>query len=181
MAIATGLRQGELLGLRWENVDIESASITVRNSLSRVEGTFVFTQPKTDKSARTVFLEPSAVQALRRQQDHEDQAKLAAGDSWEEWGLVFSTTRGTPQHASNVTHRVQKLMEEAGVPRKTFHNLRHSAASLLYANGADIKMIQDVLGHSQISLTANTYTHLGEAMKREAASKMGSALDSLNE
>ena len=72
-------------------------------------------------------------------------------------------------------------MEEAGVHKRTFHNLRHSAASLLYANGADIKMIQEVLGHSQISLTANTYTHLGEAMRREAAAKMGTALRSLSE
>lgn len=71
-------------------------------------------------------------------------------------------------------------MEEAGVPRKTFHNLRHSAASLLYANGADIKMIQEVLGHSQIALTANTYTHLDEAMRKEAAVKMGAALGGLD-
>jgi integrase len=179
VAIATGLRQGELLGLRWIDVDFDGPSITVRNSLSRIDGTFQFTPPKTEKSARTVFLDPSAVQALRRQREQQEQAKLVAGD-WEDWGLVFSTTKGTPQYASNVTHRVQKLMEAAGVPRRTFHNLRHSAASLLYANGADIKMIQEVLGHSQISLTANTYTHLGETMRREAASKMGVALSGLD-
>lgn len=180
VAVATGLRQGELLGLRWRDVNFDDPSITVRNSLSRVDGSFQFTSPKTEKSARTVFLDPSAVQALRRQKEQQEHATLVAAD-WEDWGLVFSTTRGTPQFASNVTHRVQKLMQAADVPRKTFHNLRHSAASLLYANGADIKMIQDVLGHSQISLTANTYTHLGEAMKRDAASKMGAALSGLDD
>lgn len=181
VATATGLRQGELLALRWEDIDLETATLTVRNTLSQVDGAFTLTPPKTDKSRRKLALDPTTVDAVQRQRAQQELAREAAGDSWVEWGLVFSTTKGTPQDGSNVTHRTQRLFDEAGLPKKTFHNLRHSAASLLYANGADIKMIQDVLGHSQISLTANTYTHLGDAMRREAAAKMGHALSALSD
>lgn len=180
IALGTGLRQGELLALRWQDVNFQEKSIQVQNTLTRLNGQFVLSPPKTDKSQRKVFLDDSSMRALERQAKQIEEARLVAGTKWVDWGLVFSSTNGTPQHNSNVTHRVQKLMEEAGVPRKTFHNLRHSAASLLYANGADIKMIQEVLGHSQIALTANTYTHLDEAMRKEAAVKMGAALGGLD-
>lgn len=105
------------------------------------------------------------------------EARLAAGEKWQEWGLVFTTTVGTPLNPSNVTHRLQKLLAEADLPRQRFHGLRHCRASLLRSHGADLYAVKEVLGHSQVGLTANTYTHFSEELRRDAAERMGAALE----
>lgn len=119
-----------------------------------------------------LVLEPFTGNALRRQRNQQELARIAASDQWQQFNLVFTTTRGTPQDASNATHRVQRLMGDAGLPRKTLRNLQRIAASPLYTLAMDMKMIQEVLGHSQISLTANTYAHLSPALERDAADRM---------
>jgi integrase len=176
VAIGTGLRQGELLGLRREDVDLDNAVLRVRFALQRINGKPTFVEPKTQRSRRTLALDPLTVDALRRQEDRQLEARRAAGERWQEWNLVFTSTVGTPLNPSNVTHALQRLLEKAGLPRQRFHDLRHCAASLLLAEGADLRTIMDVLGHSQISLTANLYTHLSEELRRDAAERMGAAL-----
>lgn len=175
-AIGTGLRQGELFGLRWNDVDLDNATLTVRFALQRIGGGPTFVPPKTEKSRRTIALDPTTLEALKRQRVRQVEARLAVGKKWEDWNLVFTTTIGTPLDQSNVTRQFQKLLREAGLPHQRFHDLRHCAASLLLSEGAELRTIQEFLGHSQISLTANTYTHLSEKLRRDTADRMGAAL-----
>lgn len=179
-AIGTGMRQGELFALRWRDVDLDEAVLRVEHSMQRVDGVPTFVAPKTDKSRRTIALDPSTVDALGRQKANVELARQAARDRWQEWDLVFPSTHGTPLNSSNVTHQFQKLLKEAGLPHQRFHDLRHCTASLIASQGGDIKAIQEALGHSQISLTANTYTHFYDEMRRDTANRIGAALSGSN-
>lgn len=172
VAIASGLRQGELFGLRWRDVDLDAGTLTVRYAMQRIVGVPTFVEPKTVLSRRTVPLPPSAVAALRRQRTRQLEDRLLAGPHWQDWELVFASTVGTPLESCNVTHRFQRLLNEAGLPRQRFHDLRHCAASLLLSGGVPARTIMGILGHSQISLTMNTYAHLSPALERDAADRM---------
>ncbi len=184
VAIGTGLRQGELFGLRWKHVDLDDAFLTVRFAMQRIDGKPAFVEPKTKRSRRTLALDPTTVDALRRQRIAQLEARLLAGAQWQDWGLVFTSSIGTPLESSNVTHRFQERIADifaAGLKageltHQRFHDLRHCAASLLLAQGADMREIMEQLGHSQIHLTANTYTHLSKELKRATADRMGAAL-----
>ena len=178
VAIASGLRQGELLGLRWEDLDLEAGALTVRFAMQRVDGKQTFIEPKTHLSRRTVTLPASAVAALRLQRTRQLEERLLAGSRWQDWNLVFASTIGTPMEPSNVTHRFQRLVVDAGLPCQRFHDLRHCSASLLLATGASPREIMGRLGHSQISLTMNTYAHLSPALEREAADRLEALLTS---
>src|SRR5918998_9502 len=105
-----------------------------------------------------------AMAAFRMQRTRQLEQRLLAGDQWQDWGLVFTSSKGTPLDGPNVNHRLQKLLEQAGLPRQRFHDLRHGCASLLLAAGVPPRTIMGVLGHSQISLTLNTYSHLSPAL-----------------
>lgn len=176
VAIATGLRQGELFGLRWPDVDLDAGTLTVRHAMQRIAGVPTFVEPKTALSRRTVPLPPSAVTALRTQRVRQLEERLLAGGQWRDWALVFASSIGTPLDSRNVTTRFQRLLSEAGLPRQRFHDLRHCAASLLLSGGVPARTIMGILGHSQISLTMNTYAHLSPALERDAADRMESFL-----
>jgi integrase len=172
LALATGLRQGELLGLTWGDLDLDKATVRVRQQLQRIEGKLTLCPLKTDRARRTLALPAFAIDALRRQRVRQLEAQLLAGDRWQDLGLVFSSDVGTPRDASNLVHRYHKLLDAAGLPRKPFHNLRHSCASFLLAQGADLRTIMEKLGHSQISLTADLYAHVALSLKRQAADSL---------
>lgn len=172
IAIMTGLRQGELFGLRWEDVNLDEKFLTVRYALQRIEGKLQFVEPKTQLSRRTVYLTASAVTAFRNQRMRQLQERLMAGAKWNEWGLVFASSVGTPLEPSNVTKRLHELLEDSGLPRQRFHDLRHCTGSLMLASGATPREIMGVLGHSQISLTMNTYAHLSPALERAAMDRL---------
>ncbi|HEU0113818.1 MAG TPA: site-specific integrase [Thermomicrobiales bacterium] len=169
VAIATGMRQRELFGLRWEDVDLTAATVTVRVALQNVGGTKTFVEPKTPHSRRTIPLPASGVRALRAQHARQNGQRLAAGSRWQEWGLVFTARYGTPLDGSNVGARLKKALQAADLPRQRFHDLRHCSASLLLQGGVGMRTIMGRLGHSQISLTMNTYTHLSPELERDAA------------
>lgn len=176
VAIVSGLRQGELFGLRWEDVDPSAGTLFVRHALQRIDGAPTLVEPKTALSLRTVTLPASAVAALRVQKDRQTFERAHAGDLWHEGGFVFTSTMGTPLNPSNVDKRLKSLLAGAGLPRQRFHDLRHCAASLLLAGGVAPRMIMGILGHSQISLTMNTYAHLSPALERDAARALDSVL-----
>ncbi len=176
VAIASGLRQGELAGLRWQDVDLAAGTLTVRYAMQRVEGKPTFVEPKTALSRRTVTLPASAAAALKTQRVRQVEERLLAGDRWQDWGLVFASTIGTPLEPSNVAARLHKLLADAGLPRQRFHDLRHCAASLLLAGGVAPRTIMGILGHSQISLTMNTYAHLSPALEHDAARALDAVL-----
>ena len=172
MVLALGLRQGEALGLRWTDVDLERGTLRVQKQLQRIDGKLQLTEPKTERSRRTIALPGFALDALRGHRVRQLEERLVAGEQWQDHGLVFPSTNGTPLDPRNMVRQVHELLDRAGLPRKRFHDLRHTCATLLLVQGADLRVVMDVLGHSQISLTANTYQHVVESLKRDAADRM---------
>lgn len=176
VALAIGLRQGEALGLQWDAVDLEAGFIHVRKTLQRIRGEFRLEEPKTKRSRRSIALPDVALSALRSHKARQSEERLAAGKLWEDWGLVFSGPTGHPLHGPNVTRALQDLLEKAGLPRLTFHSLRHACATLLLAQGLSARVIMELLGHSNISLTMNTYSHVLGVLQKETAKQMDAVL-----
>lgn len=166
----TGLRLGEALGLRWDDVDLASGRLTVVRALQRQRGRGMqFVEPKSAASRRTVFLSQVAVAALRAHRSRQLEERLAAGPEWQETGLVFTTFRGTPLDAPWVCRRFHQALACAGLPPVRLHDLRHTAATLLLAGGTHPKVVQEMLGHSSVAITLGTYSHTVPAMHRQAA------------
>ncbi len=178
-AISLGLRQGEILGLRWDDLRLEGPDpiLTVRHSLQRKKGGGLeLVQPKTVKSRRTLSLPDVAVEAFKSRRAIQHQERLWAGKKWMETGLVFTTLMGTGVDQRRLLHHFYKLRDAAKLPKIRFHDLRHSAATLLLAQNVHPKIVSELLGHSTISLTMNTYSHVLRSMNREAAKQMDSVL-----
>ncbi len=175
-ALGTGLRAGELLGLRWQDVDLGRGTLAVRFQVQRVDGQVVFREPKSEDSRATIPLVPFVVDSLTRQRERVQQLKLLAGPRWREHQLVFPSQAGTPMDSSNVVHRFQAQLQRSGLPRMGMHDLRHGTATLLHGLGVDLRTIQAILRHSQISLTMNTYTNVGISIKHDALARIEEAL-----
>ncbi len=177
LALATGLRQGELLGLRWADADMDAATLTVQRTLQRYGGAFHLDEPKTERSRRTVPLPPLCVEALRRHRAMQAEERLRVGAAWQgQWGLVFCTALGEPLSGFAVTRHFQAALARAGLPRQRFHDTRHDAASFMLALGVPLRVVMEVLGHSQIHVTANTYAHIALDIQRDALSGVGALL-----
>jgi integrase len=176
VAIALGLRQGEALGLRWEDVDMDKCTLRVRYALQRIDGKPQLVEPKTHKSRRTIFMPQVTVNALRAHRIRQLEERLAAGERWKESGLVFTSTIGTPLDPRNAFRAFHDALQRAGLPHIRFHDLRHTCASLLLAQGVHPRVVMETLGHSQISLTMDTYSHVIPALQRAAADRMDALL-----
>ena len=176
VALALGLRQGEALALRWQDVNFENQTLRVTAALQRIDGRLQFVEPKTSQSRRTINLPAVIVTALREHRIRQLEEKLFAGSRWQESGLLFTSSIGTPLDGCNVTKGFQKMLERAGLPKIRFHDLRHTCASLLLAQGVHPRAIMETLGHSQISLTMNTYSHVMPAIRKEVADRMDEIL-----
>lgn len=164
LAIATGMRQGELFGLQWDDVDLDAGTIRIQRTASeRGDGEMTFGEPKTPKSRRTLPISPMTVKVLH---DHRaGQQAEGINSSW-----IFCNSVGGVLRRSNVLHRSFKpILKRAGLPNIRFHDLRHTCASHLLAKGANVKVVSEILGHSQIGITLNTYAHVFPETKREAA------------
>jgi integrase len=172
-------RRGELLGLLWEDVDLEGGVLTVRRSLQRVSGRTLLVEPKTARSRRTLQLPAFVVAAWRSHRARQAAERLAAGQRWQETGFVFTTVDGRPLDGMNVTHHFQRLLAKAGVRKCRFHDLRHSCATVLMAQGVPARVAMEILGHSQIGVTMNTYTHVLDELSRNAAGQMDAYLRGL--
>ncbi len=176
LVLAVGLRQGEALGLHWTDLELDGGTLSVRTALQRIGGKLCLVEPKTARSRRTITLPPVVVSALRLHRARQLQERLLAGANWQDTGLVFTTTIGTPMDARNLTKRFQKALEEAGLPKKRFHDLRHTCASLLLVQGVHPRVVMEILGHSQMSLTMDTYSHVMPTLQQEAAGLMEALL-----
>jgi integrase len=225
VATALGLRQGEALGLRWQDVNFEAGTLSVRQALERSGGDSAarrplaverreirkriaqapkrsaerrelrkqleanrarwrklrsglrFVEPKSSRSRRTIRMPQIVTTALKSHRKRQLEERMALGKEWPDSGLVFTSPIGTPLDPRNVTREFQAMLAAApNVPRVRFHDLRHTAATLLLAQGVDPRTIMETLGHSQISLTLNTYSHVLPALQADAAAKLDAIL-----
>ncbi len=177
-ALSLGLRQGEVLGLVWENVDLEARTLQVDAALQRQGGAYHRVEPKTWRSRRTLDLPPQLAERLRAHRLQQLEERLRAGDRWpgDGWDLVFTTTAGQPLSGAVVTHRFQDILVRAGLPRRRFHDLRHSAASFMLAQGVPLRVVMEVLGHSDIATTGNIYAHVARELTRDATVRVEAVL-----
>ncbi len=148
----------------------------VRASLAGVKTKIQFVEPKSARSRRTIALPSTVVKALTRHRVRQLEARLLAGQRWQEGGLVFSTPIGTPLDGRNVTREFKDMLATEGLPTIRIHDLRHSCATLLLVQGVSPRVVMETLGHSQVSLTLNTYSHVLPALQEDAASKMDAIL-----
>lgn len=147
--------------------------MTMAMQLQRVGGKLRHDETKTDDSTRVVALPRPCVQALRCHRAHQAAHRLAAGDRWTDSGLVFTTRKGTPIEPRNINRTFDTLITKIGVPRIRFHDLRHSCATLLYAQGVDLQTIKDLLGHSSIGVTSTIYVDVLREVQRDAVDRLG--------
>jgi integrase len=176
MALGSGLRQGELLALRWQDVDLGAGTALVNATLQRVAGEYRRLEPKTERSRRVVPLAGFAVEALRQQVENQSAMRLLKGDAWHnEQDLVFTTEYGRPLSGTVVTKTFKEKLEAHGLPVRRFHELRHGYATLLLAQGVDMRVIMELLGHTRLS-TSVIYTHVVNDLQTSAAVKLGQAL-----
>lgn len=176
MALTLGLRRGELLGLHWSDVDFDAATLRVNYGLQRFDGKLHLVEPKTEKSRRVLPLPSLLIDALRLHRTRQLEERLALGSNWQESGFVFASTIGTPMEPRNLNRTFDALLENAKLPKIRFHDMRHSCATMLLSQGVPQRTLMEILGHSQISLTMNTYSHVLPEMARAAIGTMDSVL-----
>jgi len=173
IALNTGMRKGELLGLKWQDVDWSNQSLHIRRQVQRFPGEgLLFVDLKTKFSRRSISLGEGSMQKLRDQGQLLDQDRMLAGERWQEHDLLFPNSVGGPQDPSNIASRFKQYSQEAGLPLIRFHDLRHTAASLMMQLGAHPKVVQERLGHSRIATTMDIYSHVSPSMQQEIAQKM---------
>ncbi len=178
LALTTGMRQGELLALHWSDVDLDRGTLLVRGTLSRTREGLVITTPKTSRSSRQILLTSQAVDALRVRQKQQHEEIQSAGAKWENLDIVFSTIQGGLIDKERVLRRHFKpAIEEAGLPPIRFHDLRHCAATIMIEAGVHIRVVADILGHADPSVTLRVYGHVMPAMHQQARSALESAFD----
>jgi integrase len=182
LALATGMRRGELLALKWQDINFASGTLQVRRILTRVPSKlpgkgYVESEPKTQKSRRNVVIAPFALVALKQHYQQQLEVKKKAGDAWRDHDYVFCTSVGTHLNPSkDVLDPLKLLLKKAGLPDIRFHDLRHSAATLLLSEGVHPKVVQELLGHSNISMTMDVYSHVLPGMQQDAISRLNSTL-----
>lgn len=170
LALFTGMRRGELLALRWSDVDLVIGQLSVNRSLACLnDGTYLFTQPKSARSRRTIALPPSAALSLK---DHQERQKLECvmqGMSWTHDALVFSNSEGKPWRPNSISRAWETTARHAGVKIIRFHDARHTHASIMLRQGIHPKIVQERLGHSSIAITLDTYSHVTAGLQEAAA------------
>jgi integrase len=178
VAVHSGLRQGELLGLRWQDVDWQAGELHVAQALQRLGGEYQLVEVKSRTSRRTVPLTADAVAALAQERQCQREAQLSAGGRWREPipGLAFTTSTGAPRSGSAVTHAFADALSAAGLPPMHWHHLRHAFAGLMLASGSDLGTVSSLLGHTSVNLTASTYAGVAPSLKRQAADRLGALL-----
>ncbi|MBF7084192.1 site-specific integrase [Desulfallas sp. Bu1-1] len=178
LAVYSGLQRGELLALRWQDVDLKEHTITIRQSINRTYvsggGTktkLTYLQPKTEKSRRTIPIPAEVVQELRRHKAKQARKKLL-GQTCRETDLVFTAEKGGPIDPRNLARKFETLLKKAGLPKVRFHDLRHGFATMLLKANEHPKTVQELLGHSTITTTLDIYSHVDEDIKKRAVEKI---------
>ncbi|GAA2355880.1 hypothetical protein Cme02nite_48760 [Catellatospora methionotrophica] len=176
MALRTGLRRGELLGLQWAAIDLVKAHLYVRRTLTRTKGGPTFQPVKTHRSARRIVLPRECLASLRRYHARQNIDRREAGPAWQDTGLVFANPTGGPLDPATVQRNHRAVCELADVRSIRFHDPRHTCATLLLEQGVDLVTIKDLLGHAQIHTTADAYSHVRLRLHRQAIESVSDAL-----
>jgi integrase len=185
LALTYGLRRGEVLGLHWSAVDWKAGTLAVTHGVKRIKNRdrsspqktrLIIAELKTPKSRRTLSLTPELVAVLRQHHARQAEARIAAGSLWRDHGLVFTTEVGTPIDPDSFSHTFARMCKQAGLGHWHPHELRHSGASLMLAQGTPLHVVSEVLGHASIAITKDVYGHLVEGDKRTAAESMSRLL-----
>jgi len=176
IALHTGMRRGELLGLLWRDVDLAKGVLHVRQGVVSVGSELRLTEPKTASGRRTIALDPICVRALREHRQRQNERRLALGTAWRDLDLVFTNEMGGMIDPGNLYHRFVALVAKASVPRIPFHGMRHTHATLLMKHGVHPKVASERLGHADITLTLQTYSHVLPQMQQEAAAIFAEAV-----
>lgn len=175
--LGTGLRRGELLALRWEDVDLSQGILHVKQDMVRTKSEgLIFQAPKTAKSRRTIPLPEEVVAELKRHKARQNEEKLALGPAYQDNNLVFTTEWGTPIEPRNFNRKFYQLRQKAGIEGVNLHALRHTYATRLLEKGVSMKAVQELLGHSKYGMTADIYSHVSPKLKREAVAELNGIL-----
>lgn len=166
---STGLRRGELLGLKWSDVDFAAGRVSVSRSLVRTEGGLILAETKTKAGRRSIPVPGRVMDALKAHRAAQAEARLSAGNAWNALDLVFCGENGCPLDPCAFVHLFQRVLRRAGLPRVAFHALRHSHATLLLSKGVHPAVVQERLGHADIGTTINTYSHVMPTMQQAVA------------
>lgn len=170
LAFLTGARRGELLGLRWQDADLDGGTIHIQQTAQRISGQgIVFRQPKTRLSRRSIALSVDAVAALRSHRAQQAAARLLAGPAYQDRGLVFATGLGTPIEPGNLRRSWLAITQRAGVPGLRIHDMRHASASFMLRAGVHPKVVSERLGHASVNITLDTYSHILPGLQAAAA------------
>lgn len=176
LILFTGMRRGEAIGLRWEDVDLEGQCLFVVQQITEVNGHSVVGTPKTKRGTRIIPIDDNTIASLRRHREAQEVERVAWGPAWNDAGLVFTREDGRPLRPEYATRHFQALAKTAGLPAIRLHDLRHTNASLALQAGVDMKVVSDRLGHSQMSITADLYTHVNRGLGRAAAEQIALVL-----
>ena len=177
LAVTSGLRPGELLALKWEDVDLEAGALSVRSSVSEDEGGPVIREETKTSAGRRLELLPVAVEALKKHRLRQNEERLRYQGLWRDLGLIFPSTTGTIMRRNNLHRRSYKpLLRRAGLPDIRLYDLRHTFATLMFENREQLKLVSEMLGHASVRQTADTYTHVSPTMHREAAMRLNDFL-----
>ena len=178
LALATGMRRGEILALSWDNIDLNKKSITVKSSVSRIKDPdtkktdLLFSEPKTKAGRRTIPIMDNLIPVLEAHKARQDSEKAQAGSAWNEYNLAFCSNVGTIIEPRRVATTMDKIADSAGLERFTFHAMRHSFATRMLEANVPAKVVQDILGHADVTLTLNTYSHVVGTTAHEQIAKI---------
>ncbi len=176
-SMATGLdRRGELCGLRWGPIDLEAGRLQIVQTRVVVEGVATDSTPKTSAGRRSIPLDPLLVQRLKALRARQAAERLAAGSAYEETDYLFTDELGRRYHPDHFSARFEKLVETTGLPRIRLHDTRHTAASIMLANGVPVKVVSEILGHSSPTITLSIYAHVLPGMAEEAGAALSARL-----
>ncbi len=177
LAASTGLRRGELLGLRWQDVDLHAGRVSVRQTLTTVGNKVAFGEPKTARGKRNIALDGVTIGALRTWRTQQAQERLALGPVWQDTGLVFSREDGSLIHPDTFSFWFDRHVRAADVPRIRFHDLRHTHATLALQAGVPAKVVSERLGHATVAFTLDVYSHVIPALQEDAAERIAALVD----
>jgi len=176
LAVTTGMRRGEILALRWTDVDFKKATVAVQQSLEQTRaGGLRFKRPKTERS-RVIVLPALVVESLKRHRAEQATRRLQLGPAYKDADLICCLVDGTPRSPAGLTRAFRDLLADKKLPRVRFHDLRHTHATLLLSQGTHPKVVSERLGHSTIGITLDTYSHVLPSMQEEAARRLNDAL-----